>query len=78
MIGDEGIHLVVKQNDNGFELKGTFAEVMKCQKLEKTFIYQDKINCFISKRVTSVSGKLYLGIYDEKNNEPVIPLLNNL
>ena len=33
--GDEGIHLVVEQNDYGFELKGTFAEVMQGQKLEK-------------------------------------------
>ena len=33
--GDEGIHLVVEQNDYGFELKGTFVEVMQGQKLEK-------------------------------------------
>ena len=33
--GDEGIHLVVEQNDIGFELKGTFAEVMQSKKLEK-------------------------------------------
>ena len=33
--GDEGIHLVVEQNDFGFELKGTFAEVMQGLKLEK-------------------------------------------
>jgi len=31
----ESVHLVVEQNDYGFELKGTFAEVMQGQKLEK-------------------------------------------
>jgi len=33
--GDEGTYLVVEQNDYGFELKGTFAEVMQSKKLEK-------------------------------------------
>ena len=33
--GDEGILLIVEQNDYGFELKGTFAEVMQSKKLEK-------------------------------------------
>ena len=33
--GDEGIRLIVEQNDYGFELKGTFAEVMQSKKLEK-------------------------------------------
>ena len=31
----EQVHLVVEQNDYGFDLKGTFAEVMQGQKLEK-------------------------------------------
>ena len=31
----ESVHLVVEQNDYGFELKGTFAEVVQGQKLEK-------------------------------------------
>ena len=33
--GDEGIRLVVEQHNEGFELKGTYAEVMKDQKREK-------------------------------------------
>ena len=33
--GDVGVHLIVEQNDYGFELKGTFAEVMQSKKLEK-------------------------------------------
>ena len=33
--GDEGIHLVVDQNDYVFKLKGTFREVIQSQKLEK-------------------------------------------
>ena len=34
--------------------------------LDKTFIYPDINDCFIYKRATSVSGKWYLRIYDEK------------
>tara|TARA_B100001057_G_scaffold48799_1_gene43519 strand:+ start:282 stop:1616 length:1335 start_codon:yes stop_codon:yes gene_type:complete len=33
--GDQGIQLVVEQHDSGFELKGTFREVMQDQKREK-------------------------------------------
>ena len=40
--------------------------------LDKTFIYPDINDCFIYKRATSVSGKWYLRIYDEKNNKPVV------
>ena len=40
--------------------------------LDKTFIYPDINYCFIYKRATSVSGKWYLRIYDEKNNKPVV------
>ena len=45
--------LVDKKQDNTFWL-------------EKTFIYPDINDCFIYKRATSVSGKWYLRIYDEK------------
>ena len=31
----ESVHLVVEQNNYGFELKGAFAEVMQGQKLKK-------------------------------------------
>ena len=44
--------------------------------LDKTFIYEHIDDAFIYKRATSISGRWYLRIYDEKNNifrEPNIP-----
>ena len=40
--------------------------------LDKTFIYEHIDDAFIYKRATSISGRWYLRIYDEKNNKPVV------
>ncbi len=39
---------------------------------DKTFIYPDIEDCFISKRAISISGQWYLRIYEYKNNKPFV------
>ena len=46
--------------------------------LDKTFIYEHIDDAFIYKRATSISGRWYLRIYDEKNNKPVVRSLKTI